>query len=418
MQPLADRIRPSSLDDFFGQEHLIEKGKLLYEKIMQDDLHSMIFWGPPGTGKTTLAKIISSFTKREFIWFSATFTSIKEVREVMQKAKESKKSSIVFIDEIHRFNKSQQDAFLPFVEDGSIVMIGATTENPSFEVISPLLSRSRVYVFHELSEEALIKILTRALEKLGINSSNKEWLSEIVKYAAGDARFALTTLEIILSMTDVEKEFNRELLQEVLQKALLRYDKDGEEHYNIISALHKSMRNSDVDASLYWLARMLESGEDPKYIVRRLIRFASEDIGNADPQALILAVSAKEAVHFIGMPESDNALAQLVIYLALAPKSNSVYTSYKRVQGDIKKGEIYPVPLQIRNAPTKLMKELDYGKGYKYAHNYEETTTAMECMPEELRNRQYYIPKEVGFEREMKKRMEYFKKLKLSLKNK
>jgi putative ATPase len=423
--PLADRMRPSSLDQLVGQDKLVGKGKLLRSAIEKDELASMILWGPPGCGKTTLAHIIAKVTDANYVSFSAVMSGIKEVKEVMIEASQFKKMhgkrTILFIDEIHRFNKSQQDAFLPYIEKGDIILIGATTENPSFEVNSALLSRCKVYVLEPLDAAGILKILKRALEEdNGLKKLSPQISEEDLKFIAenssSDARKGLNTLEFAVLSADPQPDGTRKITKEIVKDALQRgelyYDKHGEEHYNIISALHKSIRNSDVDAGLYWLARMLEGGEDPLYVVRRLIRFASEDVGNADPQALSLAIAAKETVHFIGMPEGALALAQLVVYLCSSPKSNTVYTAYESVIADIRAGKVYPVPLQIRNAPTKLMKELDYGKGYKYAHEFEEGVADMECLPDELKGKKYYSPKEIGFEREIKKRLEYFTKLK------
>ena len=422
--PLADRMRPVNLDELLGQEKLIGKGKLLRSAIEKDELSSMILWGPPGCGKTTLAQIIAKLTEANFVAFSAVMSGIKEVKEVMTEAAQFKKmygrKTILFIDEIHRFNKSQQDAFLPYIEKGDIVLIGATTENPSFEVNSALLSRCKVYVLEPLAPQDILKILQRALsddkglKKYSAEVSDQD-LGFIADNSSSDARKGLNTLEFaVLSVEsdkDGKRKISKDLITDALQRGELYYDKHGEEHYNIISALHKSIRNSDVDAGLYWLARMLEGGEDPLYVARRLIRFASEDVGNADPQALILAVAAKETVHFIGMPEGALALAQLVVYLCASPKSNTVYAAYEQIIKDIRAGKVYPVPLQIRNAPTKLMKELEYGKDYRYAHEFSEGVTDMECMPEQLKDRKYYHPKEIGFEREIVKRLEYFAKL-------
>src|SRR5580693_7271854 len=380
--PLAERMRPRTFDGFVGQEELLAPGKPLREAIERDLLQSIILWGPPGTGKTTLARIIADTTKAKFVSFSAVLSGIKEIRDVMSEAERLRRSTgrrtIVFIDEIHRFNKAQQDAFLPRVESGDIVLIGATTENPSFEVNAALLSRSKVFVLRGLTVDEVASILRRALADTdrGLGgqpvSMDDDALESIALYANGDARSALNLLELSVAAAPIEGETRHVALarvQETIQRRALLYDKSGEEHYNIISALHKSMRNSDPDAAIYWLARMVEAGEDPLYIARRLVRFASEDIGNADPQALTVAVAAKDAVHFIGMPEGNTALAQAALYLATAPKSNAVYEAYGRAAEDAHRDEAQPVPLHLRNAPTKLMKTLDYGKGYRYAHS-------------------------------------------------
>jgi putative ATPase len=415
-----------------GQDHLLGTGKLLRRIIDGDELHSLIFWGPPGTGKTTLAHIIAEATKAHFIALSAVVSGIKEVKQVIQEAAELKrrmgKRTVLFIDEIHRFNKAQQDAFLPHIEKGDVVLLGATTENPSFEVISPLLSRTKVLVLQPLSSAHLQVILQRALSdaerglgKLKAEAS-ADVLQHIIDYSQGDARVALNTLEMAVMMIPVDTSGSRVLtasaVEEALQKKVLLYDKSGEEHYNIISALHKSLRGSDPDAALYWLARMLEAGEDPLYIARRLIRFASEDIGNADPQALLIALAAKDAFHFIGHPEGELALAQLTIYLATAPKSNAVYTAYGRAKKEIMQTGSLPVPLHIRNAPTKLMKELDYGRGYQYAHNYPDTIVEQEFLPDKIADAKFYIPSDRGYEKVIKERMEYREKRKKELKAK
>jgi len=416
--PLAERMRPRTFDDFVGQEELLAPGKPLREAIERDLLQSIILWGPPGTGKTTLARIIADRTQARFVSFSAVLSGIKEIRDVMAGAERLRRSTgrrtIVFIDEIHRFNKAQQDAFLPRVEAGDIVLIGATTENPSFEVNAALLSRSKVFVLRGLTVDEVTAILRRTLTDsehgLGADrvSIDDETLSAIAVYANGDARAALNVLELSAAsapIADGRRVVDRTRVEQSIQKRALLYDKSGEEHYNIISALHKSMRNSDPDASVYWLARMLEAGEDPLYIARRLVRFASEDIGNADPQALTVAVAAKDAVHFIGMPEGNTALAQAAIYLATAPKSNAVYEAYSQAAEDAHKDVAQPVPLHLRNAPTKLMKDLAYGKGYKYAHNEADAIADMSCLPPALEGRKYYEPTDRGFEKEIRSRL-------------
>ena len=424
--PLSERMRPASIEDYVGQEHLLGKDKLLRLMMAGDELYSIILWGPPGTGKTTLAHIIANASNSIFVPLSAVSSNIKDVREIISQAitqkKEHGRRTILFVDEIHRFNKAQQDAFLPHVERGDIVFMGATTENPSFEVISPLLSRTKVLVLKPLTDTNLKRILQRALadDEQGLGRlrvrATDEVVEYIIAYSQGDARVALNTLEIAAGITPPdatgERELTAEIIEEALQKKMLIYDKAGEEHYNIISALHKSMRNSDADASLYWLARMLEAGEDPLYIARRLVRFASEDIGNADPQALQIALEAKEAFHFIGLPEGKLALAQATMYLATAPKSNALYTAYSRAAQAVEQHGALPVPLHIRNAPTKLMKNLEYGKGYKYAHNFEDAIVDMECLPEELRGRTFYHPSDRGYEKIIKERMEYVKRKK------
>ena len=417
-EPLASRMRPLTLKEFVGQEQLVGNNKLLRKMIENDTLSSMIFWGPPGVGKTTLARIIAHETKSEFVNFSAVTSGIKEIKQVMENASQNKSlgvKTIVFVDEIHRFNKAQQDAFLPFVEKGSIILIGATTENPSFEINNALLSRCQVLVLKELSNNDILTLLKRALNdkrgyanlKINISDSN---LMLIAEYANGDARKALGALEVVVTnlLTDTNKSINVEkedILNSLNNKTLL-YDKNGDEHYNIISALHKSMRNSDVDAAIYWLARMLEAGEDPLYIARRIVRFASEDIGLADINALNLAINTYQACHFLGMPECNVHLTEAVIYMALAPKSNSAYVAYTLASNDAKKTLAEPVPLIIRNAPTKLMKNLDYGKGYQYAHDFKEKLTTMECLPPSLKGKKYYSPNEDGNEIRFKQRLE------------
>jgi putative ATPase len=444
-RPLADRMRPRTLDEFVGQEHLIAPRKPLRAQIERDDIGSLIFWGPPGTGKTTLAKIIASMTRAEFIEFSAVLSGIKEIKQVMAEAERARQygtRTIVFVDEIHRFNKAQQDAFLPHVEKGNIRLIGATTENPSFEIISALLSRSRVYVLKPLMEEQIVLLLRRALEDsdrgLGAMklSASDDVLRQIAAYSSGDARGAYNVLEVAAALA-VDKtrvsgkesqspqpplnagkagapsellskthEITTEIVQDALQKRVLLYDKAGEEHYNLISALHKSVRNSDPDASLYWLARMLEAGEDPLYIARRIVRMAVEDIGLSDPNALSLCMAARDAVDFIGMPEGNLALAQAAVYLAIAPKSNALYTAYSDVQQDVERTAAEPVPLHLRNAPTGLMKNLGYGQGYQYAHDLKNKVGDMQCLPDNLKDRRYYHPTNEGIEKRIRQRME------------
>ena len=425
-QPLASRLRPQSLDEFVGQSHLIGEGKILRRLIEDDKISSMIFWGPPGVGKTTLASIIANKTNSAFINFSAVTSGIKEIKTVMAQAENARKigeKTIVFVDEIHRFNKAQQDAFLPFVEKGSIILIGATTENPSFEVNSALPSRCKVFVLQGLKTEDLVMLLKRAItDKRGfgdqkVNISNEQ-LEIVAKFANGDARNALSTLEMVVLNGDVGKDgeitVTDETLEQCISKKSLIYDKNGEEHYNIISALHKSMRNSDPDAAVYWLARMLEAGEDPLYVARRVTRFASEDVGLADPHALEIAVAAYQACHFIGMPECSVHLTQAVIYMSLAPKSNALYMAYESAKRDAIKELAEPVPLVIRNAPTKLMKELDYGKGYQYAHDTQEKLTNMQCLPDSLLGKEYYRPTEQGLEVKYKAKLENIKNWKKS----
>ncbi len=418
-RPLADRMRPRTLDEFVGQEQLVAPGKPLRTQIERDDTGSLIFWGPPGTGKTTLAKIIAHMTKADFIEFSAVLAGIKEIKQVMADAERARQygtRTIVFIDEIHRFNKAQQDAFLPHVEKGNIRLIGATTENPSFEIISALLSRSRVYVLKPLSEEQIVRLLKRALAdtERGLGSmqlrASDEVLVKIASYSSGDARSAYNVLEVAATLARAQAEAGAEITDEIvhdaLQKRVLLYDKAGEEHYNLISALHKSVRNSDPDASLYWLGRMLEAGEDPLYIARRVVRMAVEDIGLAEPNALSLCMAARDAVDFIGMPEGNVALAQAVVYLAIAPKSNALYTAYSTVQQDVEQTAAEPVPLHLRNAPTALMKDLGYSKGYQYAHNLERKVADMQCLPDNLRDRVYYEPTGEGVEKRIRERLE------------
>jgi len=414
--PLAFTLRPKNLEDFFGQEEIVGDGKLLRQLIEQDKLHSVIFYGPPGCGKTTLANIVAEKTNAEFEVMSAVTGGVPELRKVVAVAKERKKMgtrTVLFVDEIHRFSKSQQDALLPHVEDGTVTLIGATTENPSFEVNSALLSRSQVFVFKALDDEALKGILERALKmadekgdksnkNVSIDDEGKDFL---VQFANGDARTLLNTLEIVLKLVKKEKISNEDI-QKVLQRKNLRYDKKGEEHFNIISALHKSMRDSDPDGALYWMVRMLEGGEDPKYIARRLIRFASEDVGMADPHALLVAVAAKDACHFNGMPECGVNLAQAVVHLSMAPKSNALYSAYSSIQSDIQKYGNLEVPLHIRNAPTKLMKEWGYGKNYQYAHNFEGAKVEQQHLPEELKGKKYYRPTDRGIEAKIKEKLD------------
>ena len=418
--PLASRLRPDSLEGFIGQEHLLGKGKLLRQLIDNDNISSMIFWGPPGVGKTTLANIIAKKTHASFINFSAVTSGIKEIKEVMAQAENSRAMgmrTVLFVDEIHRFNKAQQDAFLPFVEKGSIILIGATTENPSFEINAALLSRCKVFVLQELTKDNLVRLLSQAISNpqgfgsVHINIS-VDLLAAIAVFSNGDARTALNTLEMAITNGETgpgEITVTKEILEQCISKKSLLYDKNGEEHYNLISALHKSMRNSDPDAAVYWLARMLEAGEDPLYIARRLIRFASEDVGLADPRALELATAVYQACHFIGMPECSVNLTQIVVYLSLAPKSNALYSAYEQAKMDALTQLAEPVPLQIRNAPTKLMKELEYGKGYQYAHNAANKLTNMQCLPDSLLDREYYQPTMQGLEAKYKTRLEQIK---------
>ncbi len=443
-RPLADRMRPRTLDEFVGQEHLIAPGKPLRAQLERDDLGSLIFWGPPGTGKTTLAQIIARMTRAEFVEFSAVLSGIKEIKQVMAEAERARQygtRTIVFVDEIHRFNKAQQDAFLPHVEKGNIRLIGATTENPSFEIISALLSRSRVYVLKPLTEEQIVLLLRRALEdsERGLGTmdllASDGVLRQIAAYSSGDARSAYNVLEVAAALALetpriseeqeqiphppqrtgkggahseglTQAEITTDIVQDALQKRILLYDKAGEEHYNLISALHKSVRNSDPDASLYWLGRMLEAGEDPLYIARRVVRMAVEDIGLAEPNALSLCMAARDAVDFIGMPEGNLALAQAVVYLAIAPKSNALYTAYSEVQQDVERTAAEPVPLHLRNAPTGLMKHLGYGQGYQYAHDLESKVADMQCLPDNLKDRRYYHPTGEGVEKRIRERLQ------------
>ena len=417
-EPLAARLRPRDLDEFFGQEHLLGKGKVLRRIIESDQVGSMIFWGPPGVGKTTLARIIARRTKAKFIDFSAVTSGIKEIKQVMNEAENARRfgeKTILFVDEIHRFNKAQQDAFLPYVEKGSIILIGATTENPSFEVNGALLSRCKVFVLQALKTEDLVKLLKHALsDERGFGGQNvsiaDEALELIANFANGDARSALSTLEMAVLNGDIDETgavtVTDETIEQCTSKKSLLYDKTGEEHYNLISALHKSMRNSDPDAAVYWLARMLEAGEDPIYIARRVTRFASEDVGLADPQALRLSVAAFEACRLIGMPECSVHLTEAVVYMSLAPKSNALYMAYEAAKKDALTMLAEPVPLVIRNAPTRLMKELDYGKGYVYAHDTEEKLSSMQCLPDSLAGKTYYRPTEEGREAAFKERLE------------
>jgi len=429
--PLAERLRPADLDGFLGQQRVVGPGTALRHAIESDQIRSIILWGPPGCGKTTLARIIASRTRADFVPFSAVVAGIKEVRTVMERAARLRRAdgrrTILFVDEIHRFNKAQQDAFLPYVEEGTIILIGATTENPSFEINSPLLSRSRVYRLERLSEDDLLALLVRALrnEDLGVGDAPIDFPEELLKVVAvqsqGDARAALNVLEFIASTTlpgdDGTIRVTRASLEDSLQKGSLYYDRAGEEHFNLISALHKSMRNSDADATLYWLARMIESGEDAMYLARRIVRFASEDVGLADPRALQLAHSATEAVRFIGLPEGELALAEAAVYCALAPKSNALYKAWREAKRAIADGATDPVPMAIRNAPTGLMKREGYGDGYRYAHDHRDAVTGLECLPERLRGRRFYDPTERGFEKTLRQRIEHWLEARRRLRN-
>jgi len=425
-RPLADRMRPRTLDEFVGQEHILGPGKSLRVQIERDDTGSLIFWGPPGVGKTTLAKIIARMTHANFIEFSAVLAGIKEIKQVMADAERARQygtRTIVFVDEVHRFNKAQQDAFLPYVEKGSIRLIGATTENPSFEVVSALLSRTRVYVLKPLSEEQIVGLLQGALkdEERGLGDLHLEAddvaLRKIAAYSSGDARSAYNALEVAATLAreqakDGTPRITDAIVTDALQKRVLRYDKAGEEHYNLISALHKSVRNSDADAALYWLARMLEAGEDRLYVARRVVRMAVEDIGLADPNALAVTLAARDAFDFLGMPEGDLALAQAVVYLCAAPKSNAVYMAYGEVLADVERTAQDPVPLHLRNAPTGLMKAFGYGQGYQYAHELESRVADMQCLPDNLKDRVYYHPTDEGVEKRIKQRLEEVRKAK------
>jgi len=429
LSPLADRMRPHVLSEFVGQSHLLGEGSLLRRAIEEDKLFSMIFWGPPGSGKTTLARLIAHETKSNFVSFSAVMSGVKEIRAVVDEASSQwryhHRKTVLFVDEIHRFNKAQQDAFLPHVERGLITLIGATTENPSFEVISPLLSRSRVMLLKPYSDEELSVIINRAIydKERGLGALSleidTEALGRIIWSADGDARMALNSLEAAASLLRLgdanERKITLAVVEEALQKKALQYDKGGEEHYNLISALHKSLRGSDPDAALYWLGRMLAAGEDPLYIARRMVRFASEDVGNTDPAALTIAISAMQAFQFIGLPEGELALAQAAVYLATAPKSNSLYAAYGRVKGAINQTGTLAVPLHIRNAPTRLMKDLGYGKGYQYVHDFEDAYTPQDYLPDELRGETFYRPTDRGYEKVIKERIKQWRKLRESM---
>ena len=416
--PLASRLRPETLDEYVGQKHLVGKGKILRTLIEKDQISSMIFWGPHGVGKTTLARIIARQTRADFVEFSAVTSGIKEIKEVMNQAEGNRRMGIrtlLFADEIHRFNKAQQDAFLPYVEKGSIILVGATTENPSFEINSALLSRCKVFILKPLTEQDLYELLIHAMRSPKGFGNRKvdmkdDWLRSIARFANGDARTALNTLEMAVLNGRLDEQgtlcVDEEILSQCMNRRSLLYDKNGEEHYNLISALHKSMRNSDPDAAVYWMCRMLDGGEDPLYIARRLVRFASEDVGMADSHALQVAVAAYQACHFLGMPECDVHLTHAAVYLSMAPKSNALYRACESCKADIKSMPAQSVPLRIRNAPTGLMKELDYGKGYIYAHDTEEKVSAMQCLPDALKDRRYYDPTEEGREREVKEKLE------------
>jgi putative ATPase len=417
-RPLADRMRPETLEEFVGQRHILGPGKPLRQQIERDQVSSMILWGPPGAGKTTLAMIIARRTRSEFMRFSAVLSGIREIKDVMaaaEKARRYGRRTILFVDEIHRFNKAQQDAFLPYVERADIILIGATTENPSFEVIAALLSRAKVYMLSALSTDEIVALLERALadEKRGLGSARaavtEDLLKQIAVFSNGDARAAYNTLETAVAAADHDDTgravVTERVIEDAIQRKMLLYDKAGEEHYNLISALHKSVRNSDPDAALYWLGRMLEAGEDPLYVARRIIRMASEDIGMADPNALAVAVSAMQAVHFVGMPEGNLALAEAVVYMSLAPKSNALYTGYGEVAEDAQKNLAEPVPLHLRNPVTSLMKDVGYGKGYQYGHHEPEKLTDMERLPENLKDRRYYHPTDEGFEKRLKEKL-------------
>ena len=415
--PLASRLRPATLKDFAGQEHLLGEGKMLRQLIERDQISSMIFWGPPGVGKTTLARIIAKQTRADFVEFSAVTSGIKEIKEVMNRAEQSRRAgmrTLLFTDEIHRFNKAQQDAFLPYVEKGSIILIGATTENPSFEINSALLSRCKVFVLQALTEEDIRRLLHHALnDSKGLGNTpihiEERLVNAIAVFANGDARTALNTLDMAVLNGEIQPDgsivVKEEVLEQCIGKKMLLYDRNGEEHYNLISALHKSMRNSDPDAAIYWLARMLEAGEDPLYIARRLVRFASEDVGIADSKALQVAVAAYQACHFNGMPECDVNLAHAVVYLSMAPKSNALYIGYGKAKADAAQMLAEPVPLQIRNGVTELMQELHYGEGYQYAHDTKEKLTDMECLPESLKGKEYYVPGDQGQEAAIKEKL-------------
>lgn len=422
-EPLAERLRPTTIDEIVGQDHLLGKGKILRNMIESDKVPSMIFWGPPGVGKTTIAKVIANVTKADFITFSAVTSGIKEIKTVMEEAEKNRLfggKTIVFVDEIHRFNKAQQDAFLPFVEKGSIILVGATTENPSFEINNALLSRCKVFVLNPLGVEDIVHLLKKAIsDKRGFGGMkikiSKQVLETIATFSNGDARGALSTLEMVVLNGDRQDDtitVSKEIVEQVTSKKSFLYDKKGEEHYNLISALHKSMRNSDPDAAVYWLARMLEAGEDPLYIARRVVRFASEDVGLADPRALDVAVAAYQACHFIGVPECNVSLTEAVVYMAMSPKSNAMEVAYNRAAEDARKMIDEPVPLVIRNTPTKLMKELGYGDGYIYAHDTKEKIASMQCLPDSLVDKEYFTPGTQGLEAKYKARLEEIKKWK------